>query len=86
MKTAALIYNPRAGSWRTEQRIAAIQFALEGAGFDTEPWPTEAPGHATVLAGEAASTGPVSVRANGNAMPSFKIRRLSTGKSSAVRG
>ena len=57
MKTAALIYNPRAGSWRTEQRIAAIQFALEGAGFDTEPWPTEAPGHATVLAGKAARTG-----------------------------
>ena len=65
MKTAALIYNPRAGSWRTEQRIAAIQFALERAGFTVEARPTEAPGHATVLAVEAAEAGLDAVFAHG---------------------
>ena len=57
MKKAALIFNPRAGSWRTEQRIAAIRGALAEIGFDTEPLPTESPGHATELAHGAALAG-----------------------------
>ena len=57
MKTAALIFNPRAGSWQTAQRIAAIQYALGDAGFQVEPLPTEAAGHATELARDAARGG-----------------------------
>jgi YegS/Rv2252/BmrU family lipid kinase len=57
MKTAALIFNPRAGSWQTAQRIAAIQYALGDAGFQAEPLPTDAPGHAAELAREAATGG-----------------------------
>lgn len=57
MKTAALIFNPQAGSWQTEQRVAAIQYALGEAGYQTQALPTEAPGHATELAREAAQSG-----------------------------
>lgn len=57
MKTAALIFNPQAGNWRTAQRIAAIQYALSKAGFDVDPLPTEAPGHAMTLARQAAAGG-----------------------------
>ena len=54
MKTAVLIFNPQAGSWQTAQRISAIQYALEKAGYQAQALPTEAPGHATALAHEAA--------------------------------
>jgi YegS/Rv2252/BmrU family lipid kinase len=57
MKKAALIFNPRAGSWRTEKRIVAIRAALTEAGYATKPLPTQAPGHASQLAGEAAESG-----------------------------
>lgn len=57
MKTAVLIFNPQAGNWRTAQRIAAIQYALEKAGYQTEAQPTEAPGHAAALAHEATQGG-----------------------------
>lgn len=54
---AALIFNPRAGSWRTAQRVEAIRSALTESGYETQPLPTEAPGHATELAREAAVAG-----------------------------
>jgi len=57
VKKAALIFNPKAGSWRTAQRVAAIRSALAEAGYDTEPLPTQAPGHATELARESAAAG-----------------------------
>jgi diacylglycerol kinase (ATP) len=56
-KQAVLIFNPKAGSWRTEQRVAAIRSALAESGYDTEPLPTKAPGHATELALESATAG-----------------------------
>ena len=64
-KTAVLIFNPRAGSWRTEQRVASICRALTDAGYDTEPLPTEAPGHASELARESASGGADAVFSHG---------------------
>ena len=57
MKPAALIFNPRAGSWRTAQRVAAIQSALAEAGYQCETLPTREPGHATELARQAAFDG-----------------------------
>jgi len=56
-KQAVLIFNPRAGSWRTEQRVTAIRSALAAVGYDTEPLPTQAPGHATELAREFSTAG-----------------------------
>jgi len=64
-KTAVLIFNPRAGSWRTAQRVAAIRQALSDSGYDTEPLPTEAPGHATELARQAAESGVETVFSHG---------------------
>lgn len=65
MKKAALIFNPRAGSWQTAQRVAAIQKALAGSGYETEARPTRAPGHASELANEAAASGFEAVFAHG---------------------
>lgn len=56
-RNAVLIFNPRAGSWRTEQRVKGIRQALSDAGYDTEPLPTQAPGHAGELARESAARG-----------------------------
>lgn len=56
-KQAVLIFNPRAGSWRTAQRVTALRSALAAAGFATEPLPTQAPGHATELARQSAEGG-----------------------------
>jgi len=56
-KKAVLIFNPRAGSWRTAQRVATIRSVLAAAGYDAEPLPTQAPGHATELARESAHGG-----------------------------
>lgn len=57
MTKAALIFNPRAGSWRTAQRVGAIRSALAESGYETLPLPTEAPRHATELARDAAAVG-----------------------------
>jgi hypothetical protein len=57
------------------KKVKTMARVLQSAGSEVD-----------VREGEAASAGPVSVRANGNAMPSLKIRLLSTGKSSVVRG
>ena len=65
MTNAALIYNPRAGSWRTAQRIAAIRRQLAAAGYDTTPMPTTAPGHATALAASASGQGAAVVFTHG---------------------
>lgn len=62
---AALIFNPRAGSWRTDQRIEAIRWALTESGYEAQPLPTEAPGHATELARDAAAAGVAFVFAHG---------------------
>ena len=64
-KTAAIIFNPRAGSWRTEQRVTALRAALAEVGFDAAPLPTSAPGHATELARAAASGGIDAIFAHG---------------------
>ncbi len=65
MKSAALIFNPRAGRWRTAQRIESIRRELAGAGFDAVPMPTAAPGHATELAARAVREGAEVVFAHG---------------------
>jgi len=57
MNKAALIFNPRAGNWRTAQRIAALREVLQEGGSRVELLPTEAPGHATALARESADQG-----------------------------
>lgn len=57
MREAILIYNPRAGRWRAERKVAPIREALRGSGYRVEPAPTEAPGHAGELAAEAAGGG-----------------------------
>lgn len=63
--TAVLIYNPRAGSWRTAQRLAALRSRLAAAGFDAVPLPTDAPGHATELVRQAVAGGVEVVFAHG---------------------
>lgn len=57
MTTAALIFNPRAGSWRTARRVDAIRSALKDLGYEVSLLPTETPGHATRLARDAATRG-----------------------------
>jgi len=52
VKKAALIFNPRAGNWRTTQRVEAIRSALHDAGYEAAPLPTSAPRHAIELARE----------------------------------
>lgn len=54
---AALIFNPRAGSRRTTRLVAAVQNALDAAGFEVETLPTTGPRDATSLARRAARTG-----------------------------
>ena len=54
---AVLIFNPRAGTRRTATLVEEIRRALAGSGYDTEPLPTQEPGHATRLAREAAAKG-----------------------------
>lgn len=54
MRSAALIYNPKAGRQRGAATLSVLAAALEGAGFAVEPMATRAAGHATDLAREAA--------------------------------
>lgn len=63
--SAVLIYNPRAGSWRTAQRVAALGSRLASMGFEVEPRPTDSHGHATELARQAAASGVEVVFAHG---------------------
>jgi diacylglycerol kinase (ATP) len=54
---AALIFNPRAGRWRTEHRVESISEILGNSGFSLERQQTARPGHATDLARQAATGG-----------------------------
>jgi diacylglycerol kinase (ATP) len=65
VKQAVLIFNPRAGNWQTTKLVVAIRSALADAGYEAEPLPTAAPGHATKLARESATAGVEVVFAHG---------------------
>lgn len=54
MRSAALIYNPKAGAQRHERLLGSVLAALRSGGFDVEPVPTGGPGDATRLARERA--------------------------------
>ncbi len=56
-RRAVLIYNPRAGRWRTARLVRSLQEALEQGGLHAEARATEGPGHATSLARQAAEEG-----------------------------
>jgi YegS/Rv2252/BmrU family lipid kinase len=65
MRSAVLIYNPAAGRGRSRGLVDSILEALRGSGFNTEAWPTTAPGSATEQAREAAVAGVEAVIAFG---------------------
>lgn len=65
VQKAVLIYNPRAGSWRTERLTTEICGTLKRSGYDIEPLPTQAPGHASELARQSAAAGVDFVFAHG---------------------
>ena len=54
---AALIFNPKAGSWHSEQRVDSIRQNLEGSGYSVQLLPTARPGHGTEIARQAVATG-----------------------------
>lgn len=57
MRRSVLIYNPKAGRWRTSVLARDLEAALAQRGFEIEGRPTDQPGHATELAREAADQG-----------------------------
>lgn len=57
MRRSVLIYNPKAGRWRTPVLARDLLAALAQRGFAIEARPTDEPGHATRLAHEAAVEG-----------------------------
>ncbi len=65
MRSSVLIYNPRAGRWRTARRVAALTAVLREGGWQAEPVPTTQPSDATRLAREAAAQGAEAVFAFG---------------------
>ncbi|MGB5294491.1 MAG: diacylglycerol kinase family protein [Thermoanaerobaculia bacterium] len=65
MSTASLIFNPRAGRWRTPQLVDRILRALERPGQSIEAWPTRSPGDATRLARQVVEAGAETVYAFG---------------------
>jgi YegS/Rv2252/BmrU family lipid kinase len=62
---AVLIYNPRAGAWRTARLVEKIRHSLAESGYETDPQATREPGHATRLARDAAASGVDVVFAHG---------------------
>ncbi|MEJ2084721.1 MAG: diacylglycerol kinase family lipid kinase [Acidobacteriota bacterium] len=54
---AVLIFNPRAGRWRTSHRVEVIGKVLEAGGYSLKLLPTSKPGHATELGRQAAASG-----------------------------
>ena len=65
MSSAVLIFNPRAGRWRTPRLVDRIQAALEWPGQNIEAQPTRSPGDATRLARQAVEAGAETVYAFG---------------------
>lgn len=65
MSRACLIFNPKAGRWRTPRLVERILAALERPGQRIEALPTRSPGDATRLAREAAEAGAETVYAFG---------------------
>lgn len=57
MRRSLLIYNPRAGRWRTAAQVRHISTALAHHGFQVEARSTAEPGHATLIARQAAAEG-----------------------------
>ena len=57
MRRSVLIYNPKAGRWRTPVVARDLLAALGQRGFAIDARPTDEPGHATQLAREAADAG-----------------------------
>jgi len=64
-RPAALIYNPAAGRQRAATLVTQLLKNLRRRGYETEPWPTAAPGDATALAQKAAAAGASTVFALG---------------------
>ena len=60
-----MIFNPKAGRWRTPRLVERILAALERPGQRIEALPTHSPGDATRLAREAAEAGAKTVYAFG---------------------
>lgn len=60
-----MIFNPKAGRWRTPRLVERILAALERPGQRLEALPTRSPGDATRLAREAAEAGAETVYAFG---------------------
>lgn len=57
MRRSVLIYNLKAGHWRTVKAVENLTAILVGRGFEVEALSTEETGHATRLAQRAASQG-----------------------------
>ncbi len=64
-RSAVLIFNPAAGRGPERGRPERIVATLAGAGWEVATRPTEAPGHATALARDAAAEGAAAVFALG---------------------
>ncbi len=60
-----MIFNPRAGRWRTPRLVDRILTVLERPGQRIEAQPTRSPGHATHLARQAVDAGAETVYAFG---------------------
>ena len=65
MKSAALIFNPRAGAWGATDLVERIRRELEGGNYRVELLGTDHPGHASELAADAAARGIEAVLAFG---------------------
>jgi YegS/Rv2252/BmrU family lipid kinase len=57
MRRSVLIYNPKAGRWRTAALARDLLETLARSDFQVEARPTDDPGHATKLARQAADEG-----------------------------
>ncbi|MGB6640749.1 MAG: acylglycerol kinase family protein, partial [Thermoanaerobaculia bacterium] len=57
MRRSVLIYNPKAGRWRTAVLARDLLAALTQRDFQVDARPTDEPGHATHLARQAADDG-----------------------------
>jgi len=57
MRRSVLIYNPKAGRWRTAALARDLLGTLARYDFQVEARPTDDPGHATLLARQAADEG-----------------------------